>query len=298
MLDSKKLLDFGHVVLVDMMGSDQRIVDCARQSYTGGTKRVSEDRGLIRYLVKNRHTTPLESVIATFQIKCPLFIARQIVRHRTASINEESARYSILSSEFYNPLAYRGQSQINKQGSSDSAIYNIPITDPDSLEDSGFAISVNELVGNIQSQAYSTYEMLNEAGVSRELSRNVLPVSIYTQFYWTINLHNLMHFLRLRMDPHAQEEVRVYGQAMYEMLCRPERGLEFTMEAYRDYILEAPSISKFELEILANLIQELKELAICDLDLKTMLNEKIQNNNSLSKREKNESKLIQQLGLN
>lgn len=189
---------------------DQRVVDAARNSVAGlDVRPSSDDRKLIRYLVKNKHTTPLEFVRFTFHVRLPLFVARQWIRHRTGSFNEESARYGKLRGDFYIPSVDRimagGQSKNNKQGSGE------PILRTKAEE------MIDEIKYECQ-RAYKTYELLLNDGLARELARAVLPVNVYTQWYWTTDLHNLIHFLRLRLHPHAQYEVRRYAETIRDLV--------------------------------------------------------------------------------
>ena len=205
--DNKQInvLDHGHIRLVDSMGDDSSIVQAARVSYGSGTKTIEEDIELSNYLMKNRHTTPFEMCVFKFHCKMPIFVARQWVRHRTASINEVSARYTQLPNEFYIPETLRGQSEKNKQ----VAEGNIG----EMLES-----VLRKEIKNHCDVAYTFYEELLEKGVGRELARMVLPLNIYTEWYWKIDLHNLFHFLSLRMDEHAQYEIRVYADAMFDII--------------------------------------------------------------------------------
>jgi thymidylate synthase (FAD) len=199
-----KVLNAGFVRLVDYMGGDARIVQSARVSYGAGTKTVREDGALIKYLMRNAHTSPFEQVVLTFHIKAPIFVARQWVRHRTARMNEISGRYSVLADEFYIPAGedIRYQSKTNKQGRS-----------PEEMP-SGNRQEILETMASDQKEAYKRYEAYIKQEVARELARINLPLSLYTQFYWQIDLHNLFHFLKLRLDSHAQQEIRVYGEAL------------------------------------------------------------------------------------
>ena len=202
-----KVLDKGFVRLVDYLGGDDRIVQSARVSYGEGTKSWREDSGLIDYLLRHEHTSPFEQVILTFHIKLPIFVARQWIRHRTARLNEISGRYSIMKDDFYLPAedAVALQSQDNKQGRLDEAV------DPD------LARSVIDRLGAGQKSAYADYRRLVDEGLARELARVNLPLSLYTEWYWQIDLHNLFHFLRLRLDAHAQREIREYAAVLLEM---------------------------------------------------------------------------------
>jgi thymidylate synthase (FAD) len=278
-------LDHGFVRLVDYMGSDSRVVDAARVSYQQGTTAVQDDRNLIRYLIRNKHTTPLEKVVFEFHVKLPIFAARQWMRHRTGSFNEVSARYSVMKDEFYVPEEgkVRAQSKSNRQGSSDEAVTELP-----------FEYTPTELMTEQVNDAYSAYETLHKAGVARELARNVLPVSLYTEFYWTVNLWNLMHFLALRLDGHAQYEIRVYGEAIHSLLKQiPE--LAYCMEAFQDYVLDAPNISKYEMEAIQEILRQLGPQGGLPSQhqerLKHMIALVIDEHPDMSKREKKESRL-------
>lgn len=242
------VLDKGFVRLVDYMGSDQRIVQAARVSYGAGTKTVREDRGLINYLMKNWHTSPFEQVQLTFHTKMPIFVARQWVRHRTARLNEISGRYSIMRDEFYvpSPDQIRYQSASNKQGRSDESL---------SAED---AARVIQLFEEEQRSIYTNYQSVIEQGVARELARMNLPLSLYTEWYWQIDLHNLFHFLRLRMDPHAQYEIRAYAEAMSK--CA-QAVAPLAYEAFEEHILGSITFSRAECDALAAMLDG-REIAL------------------------------------
>lgn len=212
------------VVLVDVMGTESSIVQAARVSYGEGTKTVSEDTALIRYLMRHWHTTPFEMVEFKFRIKCPIFVARQLMRHRTASINEYSARYSVVKNEFWVPSMFRGQSKTNTQGS-DGFFYN------DELK--------TEYV-NACENSFRVYQSMLDAGVSREIARAVLPQSTFTEFYWKINLHNLLHFLRLRMDSHAQPEIQEVAVLIWNHVLEKFPNVA---QAFIDYRLESLTFS-------------------------------------------------------
>ena len=203
------VLDKGFVRLVDYFGGDQRIVQAARVSYGEGTKSVSQDGALIDYLLRHQHTSPFEQVVMTFHVKMPIFVARQWVRHRTGRMNEVSGRYSIMKDEFYVPAEDKvaPQSKDNKQGRASEAF---------DKETADKIISQLE-VG--QKEAYENYSGLIDSGLAREIARINLPLSLYTEFYWEMDLHNLFHFLKLRLDSHAQYEIRVYAEVILEM-CR------------------------------------------------------------------------------
>lgn len=236
-----KVLNHGFVRLVDYMGSDKAIVQAARVSYGKGTKKVSEDRGLIRYLMRHKHTTPFEMVEFKFHVKLPIFIARQWIRHRTASVNEYSGRYSVLTDEFYfpNPEDVRTQSEVNKQGRSDKVV-------PEDIQKEFL-----EYLKNSTSDTYKEYQRYIEAGLARELARINLPLSVYTEWYWKIDLHNLFHFLRLRADSHAQQEFREYAKVITEMV---KTVCPVAYEAYEDYILNSIFFTGPELSALSSMI--------------------------------------------
>lgn len=233
----EKVLDHGFVRLVDYMPQqdlDSSIVQAARVSYGDGTKTSRGDRGLIRYLLRHWHTTPFEMVEFKFHIKMPIYIARQHMRHRTASINELSARYSVVPKEYYEPDVIRGQSQVNHQGSEGV------------VEIGG---ELNERVSKQLSSSFDVYQTMLDTGACREQSRGVLPQSTYTEFYWKINLHNLLHYLQLRMEPGAQKEIRDYATAIYE-LVKPL--VPITMEAFIDFRVNAIQLTGPEIEAIAN----------------------------------------------
>lgn len=251
--DPLPVLDHGFVRVIDYMGDDAAIVQAARVSYGRGTKKVQEDRGLIRYLLRHRHTSPFEMCEIKLHVKLPIFVARQWIRHRTASVNEYSARYSILDREFYLPEAQHlaAQSTINRQGRG-------------SLFSDDQATEVQGRLAAGSAKAYADYLWLlndpegteiesdpDRPGLARELARMVLPVSAYTQWYWKVNLHNLLHFLSLRADPHAQYEIRVYADLMMDLV---RRWVPMTAEAFEDYRLGSASFSRQGLEVLRRLL--------------------------------------------
>jgi thymidylate synthase (FAD) len=235
------VLDHGFVRLVDYLGGDARIVQAARVSYGEGTKTVREDRALIDYLLRNRHTSPFEQVILTFHVKMPIFVARQWIRHRTARLNEISGRYSVMRDEFYvpRPDEVRFQSRDNRQGGSEDEV-------PGELRE-----RVIDALRRDQAATYGRYEDLLEDGIARELARINLPLSLYTEMYWQIDLNNLFHFLRLRMDWHAQYEIRAYGDAMAAMV-RAVAPLAY--EAFEEHVLGARTFSAGELRVLRQAI--------------------------------------------
>jgi len=236
-----KVHEHGLVGLIDVMPrfapkgktADFAIVQAARVSYGEGTKQVNEDRGLIRYLARHRHSTPFEMVEFKFHHVMPIFIARQWIRHRTANVNEYSARYSIVKDRFYHPTAagVRKQSLSNRQGGSE------PMDD----------LTANEFLAYLDKteSLYKDYENLIEKGVSREMARIGLPVSVYTEWYWKIDLHNLLHFLSLRMDSHAQQEIRDFANAMYDLI---KPICPIAAEAFMDYNLGAVHLTRLEVE--------------------------------------------------
>jgi thymidylate synthase (FAD) len=231
----------GFIALVDAMPrlvpegqtADSAIVQSARVSYGQGTKMVSEDRGLVRYLMRHRHSTPFEMVEFKFHIAMPIFIARQWIRHRTANVNEYSARYSIMPDRFYRPDIenVRKQSKSNRQGGEG------PI-------DAGTAEEFLQLLESAEAN-YAKYLELTEKGVARELARAVLPVSVYTEWYWKCDLHNIFHFLSLRMDPHAQIEIQDYAKAMYALI---KPIVPVACEAFEDYRLNAMHLTGLEID--------------------------------------------------
>jgi thymidylate synthase (FAD) len=246
------VLDHGFVGLVDHMGDDAAIVSAARVSYGNGTKSVREDRSLIRYLVRHKHTSPLEMCEVKLHLKLPIFVMRQLVRHRTSSLNEYSGRYSVLTDEMYVPELENilPQSKTNKQGRAGEL----------SAED---AVKARDLIQQSTSDSYNTYlQLLGEApadfsedfpeeGVARELARITMPVAGYTELYWKQNLHNLFHMLRLRDDSHAQWEIQKFAQAIYQ-LVKPLYPA--ACEAYEDYIRDARTLSGMDVELLQALI--------------------------------------------
>lgn len=227
------MLKDGFVRLVDSMPSsnlDAAVVQAARVSYAGGTTTTRSDKGLIRYLMRHWHNTPFEMVEFKFHIKMPIFIARQHMRHRTASVNELSGRYSEMPEEFFTPETYRLQSSTNKQSSEGS-------------------LELEQRPEEICHDAFKMYRDMLESGCSRELARCHLPLSTFTEFYWKINLHNLMHYLRLRMEPGAQEEIRVYANEIFEIV---RQLAPLTMEAFVDFRVNSLTLSGPEVEAFKN----------------------------------------------
>ncbi|GAB5387598.1 MAG: FAD-dependent thymidylate synthase [Alphaproteobacteria bacterium] len=235
------VLDHGFVRVIDYMGDDEAVVQAARVSYGKGTKHGSSDRGLIRYLMRHRHSTPFEMCEIKFHIKLPIFIARQWIRHRTANVNEYSARYSILDREFYIPAPEQmaQQSQINNQGRGE-------------LLSKAQAAEVMSLLRDDAERCHDHYQALlsddpDQPGIARELARMNLTLNTYTQWYWKIDLHNLMHFLRLRADSHAQYEIRAYADVMTDIMAR---WVPHTHEAFLDYRSGAVNFSAAALDVL------------------------------------------------
>ena len=259
-----KCLNLGFVRLIDVMGDDSSIVQAARVSYGKGTKTVNEDRGLIRYLMRHRHTTPFEMVEFKFHIKLPIFVARQWIRHRTANVNEYSGRYSEMKDEFYIPELeqIRFQSQINKQGRSEETL------------DENTSKEILQLLETNQLKSYEDYKALLDKGLTREIARITLPLANYTEWYWKIDLHNLFHFLKLRLDSHAQYEIRVYAEAIANIV---KVVVPLAWEAFEDYQLNSMYFSLQELKIIKKY-----------LDINSL--EQLDNNDNLSKRELNEFK--------
>ena len=235
------VLDHGFVALVDYMGGDADIERAARVSYGYGTRKVSQTRGLVRYLRRHRHTTPSEMVELKFHVCMPIFIARQWIRHRTANVNEYSGRYSLMPLLFYTPDAehFALQSADNKQGrlaeGTAPELYRLAV----------------ERWESARRQAGADYGWMVEQDVARELARIDLPLSTYTQWYWKIDLHNLIHFLSLRADPHAQYEIRAYAEVMAGML---KRVAPLSYEAWIDYDFAAAPMSRGELAVLRELV--------------------------------------------
>jgi thymidylate synthase (FAD) len=236
-----KVHEHGLVALLDVMPrfapveqtADFAIVQAARVSYGHGTKQVSEDRGLIRYLARHRHTTPFEMVEFKFHHVMPIFVARQWIRHRTANVNEYSARYSVVKDRFYRPSpeSLRQQSMTNRQGGTDQV---------DSLTADEFYKYLESVEAH-----YADYQKMLDKGVARELARIGLPLNVYTEWYWKIDLHNLLHFLSLRMDSHAQQEIRDFANAMFALI---QPIVPIAAEAFLDYNLYSTRLSRLEIE--------------------------------------------------
>jgi len=253
--DKLPVLDHGFIRVIDYMGDDNAIVQAARVSYGKGTKQLNQDKGLINYLMRHSHTTPFEMCDIKFHIKLPIFVARQWIRHRTASVNEYSARYSILGNEFYLPEKQNlaPQSKINKQGRSSEEL-------PEEIAD--------RVLATLESDARLCYQhytqMMNEdeqgniidennIGITRELARMNLTLNYYTEWYWKVNLHNLLNFLTLRSDAHAQYEIRVYAEKMLDIV---KAWVPFTYEAFTEYKMQSKNISKKGLSVIKKLINQ------------------------------------------
>lgn len=237
-----RCLDHGFVRLVEVMGDDAAIVQAARVSYGKGTKSVRADRGLIHYLLKNRHTTPFEMVEFKFHSRMPVFVARQWIRHRTANVNEISGRYSIMEDIFWAPTAddMRMQDTQNRQGSQETPI------------DAAIGAELAAQYRADQRLLYAHYERAIAAGVAREVARVNLPLSLYTEWYWKIDLHNLLHFLQLRIDAHAQKEIRIYAEAMAAFV---KERCPITWEAFEEYHLCATGFSRSEWQLVREVMR-------------------------------------------
>ena len=253
------VLDHGFVAVKDYMGDDASVLNMARMSYGRGTKGVSDDRALLRYLMRHMHTSPFEGCVIKLHVKLPIFVMRQWVRHRTASLNEYSARSSVLPDEFYLPQAHHlaVQSTDNKQGRGASLT-------PDQAQ------AVRDLLDRDARHAFASYhELLNQdedgntidsdgVGLARELARIGLPLSTYTQMYWQTSLHNLLHFLRLRADRHSQWEIRVYAEKILDIVAD---WVPLTAEAFRDYQFEAARLSRMDLALVKDMLAGKADIA-------------------------------------
>jgi len=242
----KKLpvLDDGFVCLVDVMGDDQAVVQAARVSYGEGTKKVSDDRGLIRYLMRHRHSTPFEMAEIKLLVRVPMDTWRQWIRHRTANVNEYSTRYSLAidAAQRTLPGEWRGQAATNRQGSGDMLSHEI-----------GAQLSSEET--ELQERSRAIYEHRIGLGVAREQARKDLPLSTYTEAYWKVDLHNLLHFLALRMDDHAQVEIRQYASAIGRQIVQPLFPLVW--EAFVDYRLDGMFLTRLDHEVIRKLVARL-----------------------------------------
>jgi thymidylate synthase (FAD) len=248
-----RYLDHGFVGLKDVMGDDAAIVEAARTSYGKGTKSVSEDRALIRYLLRHQHTSVFEMVEFKFHLKLPIFVMRQHVRHRTASINEYSGRYSVMTDEFYIPELSRlqAQSSLNKQGSGNQ-LQGLELEMVNNTIQRVSAENYMDYLSLINEQGGRDYNITDRQGLSRELARMVLPVNNYTEIYWKINLKNLLHYLKLRADGHAQQEIQDLANAIAGFV---KHKCPLTWEAFEDYWQGAHSLSRPDQRFLADIIQ-------------------------------------------
>ena len=247
---SFKALDHGFVRVIDYMGNDSSIVQAARVSYGKGTKQLNQDKNLINYLLSHRHSTPFEMNEIKFHVKLPIFVARQWIRHRTANVNEYSARYSILDNEFYIPNSkeLKPQSKTNNQGRSGDLDENekkmymrvLRENSKDSFQKYNFLLNQNDDEAKPD---------LDRQGLTRELSRIVLPLNSYTQWYWKIDLHNFMHFLALRFDEHAQYEIRVYAEIMMNLM---KKWVPLTYEAFLKNRLDSLVLSSEAIKFIKN----------------------------------------------
>ena len=240
------VLDHGFIRVVDYMGDDAAICQAARVSYGKGTKSVQNDEGLIRYLMRHWHSTPFEMCEVKLHVKLPVFVARQWIRHRTANVNEYSARYSILDREFYIPAPEHiaAQSVVNNQGRGEA------LTGAE-------AARVLDILKTDSERSYDNYQAMisddGQRGLARELARMNLPANIYTQWYWKVDLHNLLHFLRLRADAHAQYEIRVYADAICSVVAD---WVPFAYVAFEDYRLGGATLSETALECVRRMLKD------------------------------------------
>lgn len=273
-----KVLDHGFVGLIDSMGSDEAISKAARLSYGKGTRAVSQDKALIRYLVKHEHNSPIEMGVLKFHIRVPIFVDRQITRHRMHSKNELSLRYSEASDDFYLPELenIQPQSLDNKQGREGT----IDIETKQKIQDlmgqqqaASFQL-YTELLGNYDAEDEGKEHVLGDdfGGIAREIARNVLPVTTYTEYVWKQDLRNLLHLVRLRTDPHAQYETRVAAQAMYDLI---QPLFPITIQAFEDYIKNAVKLSSMEFGIIGKIIEK-------SSDFKNIFNEMVESAGGVS----------------
>jgi thymidylate synthase (FAD) len=233
-------LDHGFVGYIDHMGSDQLIEHAARVSYDKVTRKISDTRSLLRYMLRHGHNSPFEQNALVFHIKLPIFVMNQWGRYRTASRNEHSNRYSEASEECFSPQEWRKQSTTNKQGSSKEILTG--------LDSDEATMSVNE----VYKKAIDTYHQLLKDGVSKELARIVMPMANYTECYWKCDLHNIFHVLEQRLDSHAQKEIRVYAEAMYKLV---QPLFPLSCEAFEDYERQAIKLSRMDIAALKDLIE-------------------------------------------
>jgi thymidylate synthase (FAD) len=243
------VLNDGFVRVIDYMGSDESIVQAARVSYGQGTKRVQEDRGLIRYLMRHHHTTPFEMCELKLHVRVPMDCWRQWIRHRTANVNEYSTRYSVAidSAQITPPSEWRIQSEANKQGSANALEHSV-------------GIQLSSAEADFQRAARELYEKRLAAGVAREQARKDLPLSTYTEAYWKVDLHNLFHFLELRSDPYAQLEIRKYAEIIGDKIV--SQWCPAAWSAFQDYRLQAVSLSRIEANVIRNVAAGNMEAAL------------------------------------
>jgi len=234
------VLDHGFVRIIDFMGDDEAIVQAARVSYGSGTETKSDSQGLINYLMRHRHSTPFEMCEIKLHVKLPVFVARQWIRHRTANVNEYSARYSILDREFYIPEPERIQEQSKTNGQGSGEVF--PVDQ---------ALNMVDWIKDNSENSYNLYENQLNDGLSRELARINLPTNIYTQWYWKVDLHNLFHFLSLRADPHAQWEIRVYADLILNLISR---WVPKAWAAFIQYRMDALTFSGKEIKMLEGML--------------------------------------------
>lgn len=234
------VLNHGYIVLRDYMGNDSEIANAARISYGKGTRKISEDTGLIRYLLRHRHTTPFEMAELKWECTMPIFVARQWIRHRTANVNETSLRYSEPIMDFYipNPEDIRLQSKTNRQGGNQRVSKKL-------------AEKVISILNDNTQRARADYDSMNQEGIARELARMSLPINLYTKWVWKNDLHNTMHFLSLRLDPHAQKEIRDYAEVMAQVV---QKAFPISWKAFEDYQLNSLSLSAPEIQCLQRIL--------------------------------------------
>ena len=254
-----KCLDKGFVKLIDFMGSDKSIASAARVSY--GNKGDRDDKNnerLIRYLMRNKHTSPFEMAEIILHVKAPIFVARQWVRHRTASMNEISGRYTRITNDYYMPIIdeLTTQAKGNKQGRSNDVVDDAEL--------------VNEQIEQSLMNCFQQYDLLVSRGLAKELARIVLPLSTYTEFIWKIDLHNLFHFLKLRMDKHAQKEMREYAAAIYGIV---KKLFPMSTKAFDDYVLDAITMTRAEIYSLMQTISTQREYISEEITCNTELTE-------------------------
>ena len=263
------ILDYGFVRVIDYMGDDSSILEMAKMSYDAGTQVTPDERTLLRYLFRHKHTSPTEGCELKLHLKMPIFIARQWIRHRMASLNEISGRYSILKDEFFvpSPEDIKKQSKSNKQGRGEE------FTEAAQNE-------LRAIIDACSGMAFEAYDELLSEDTAKETARIILPLNTYTEFYWKIDLHNLLHFLELRMHPHAQKEIRDYADQIFELL---KGWVPYTAEAFIDYRLQALTLSRMEVGIIEYLFDHLSRKA--DVTVNDIVSEALGASGELSKRE-------------